>query len=32
LIVHDRLSNFYIIYNDFNLMIFNRLSNNNEII
>jgi hypothetical protein len=30
LIVHQWPSNFHIIYNDFNLMIFNGLSNDNE--
>jgi hypothetical protein len=31
LIVHQRPSNFYAIYNDLNLMVFDGLSNNNKI-
>jgi hypothetical protein len=31
LLVHQRQSNFHIIYNGFNLMIFDGLSNDNEI-
>jgi hypothetical protein len=31
LIVHQRLSNFHIIYNGSNLMVFDGLSNDNEI-
>jgi hypothetical protein len=31
LLVHQRSSNFHIIYNGFNLMIFDGLSNDNEI-
>jgi hypothetical protein len=31
LIVHQRSSNFHVIYNGFNLTVFDGLSNNNEI-